>query len=469
MTENGRLYITYVRQRFEELPLEISFEDFRCFAERQSGNIAPITLLVGENSAGKSTFMAGLRYMLDFIGSGDASFNKDPFFLGGFKNIAHSRRGKRAETFSIGMIEQLPPARRHKPNNLDMFDDENDESKLRLELRFSDIDGEAVPTEYDLRFNETSVVIQITAGEAKALVYDKRNNFKHELRTRQTSKILTIRHDIFTLEYFLRDLAIARTSDPAAVSADDHKASNIVERIWNALRRLGPYGPRRPEVYALAPVRTRPLRSYDPTQLSDSSEGDQLLSKLGRMARLDPENWASVKANLERYGSLTGLFDSIKIHKLGRGDSDPFQIVVRASGREANIIDVGYGVSQILPFFVILTELSNHSTLLLQQPEVHLHPSAQAALGSAIADAAASHKRKSFVIETHSDFIVDRIRIAVREGKLKESDVQILFFEKARYATEISSIKVNASGEMINPPNCYRKFFLKESMDVMGF
>lgn len=451
--------------------MQITFEKFRCFGDPQSGTVAPITLLVGENSAGKSTFLAGLRYMLDFIGRGVSppSFNKDPFFLGGYRSIAHFRGGKygRAETFKIGIIEKHEESKSVQPELFDR-DSFDHSANLKFDITFHDVEGDAKPIEYEIRFGGLSVKIYLSNdNEVKAVARDERDGFARELRARSSSSVFTSRSDILTLEYLLRDIALGRTA--SEVTTEEARVVEIVERVWNVFRRLALGPRRRPQVYALAPVRTRPLRSYDPTQLSESSEGDLLLARLGRMARVDLNEWQRVKASLEQYGASTGLFDSIKIQKLGKGESDPFQIFVKAAGRETNIIDVGYGVSQVLPLFIILAELERHSTLLIQQPEVHLHPSAQAALGSVIAEAAANNRKISFVIETHSDFIVDRVRMAVRDGLIKHSDVSVMFFRRAKHNSLITNLTVSATGDFIDPPKSYRDFFLKENFKVMGF
>ena len=69
---------------------------------------------------------------------------------------------------------------------------------------------------------------------------------------------------------------------------------------------------------------------------------------------------------------------------------------------------------------------------LLQQPEVHLHPTAQAALGSLFCEIAGWDRQ--IIVETHSDYIIDRVRMDVRDNKtdLKPADVSILYFETGR-------------------------------------
>ena len=81
---------------------EIRLKDYRCFREDQTARLAPLTLLVGENSTGKTSFLALLRVLWDLaIGFRLPDFKEDPYDLGSFDDIAHYRGGKggRAETF----------------------------------------------------------------------------------------------------------------------------------------------------------------------------------------------------------------------------------------------------------------------------------------------------------------------------------------------------------------------------------
>jgi AAA15 family ATPase/GTPase len=85
--------------------MRIALKNFRCFFNVPSVDIRPITSLVGENSTGKSSFLAGLRFINElFLRGSDPSFNKDPYSLGSFKEIAHYRGGRagRADEFSFG-------------------------------------------------------------------------------------------------------------------------------------------------------------------------------------------------------------------------------------------------------------------------------------------------------------------------------------------------------------------------------
>src|SRR5204863_8326118 len=95
-----------------------------------------------------------------------------------------------------------------------------------------------------------------------------------------------------------------------------------------------------------------------------------------------------------------------------------YQILVAVAGRPFNLSDVGYGISQSLPV-VVESALGGDSSrlLLLQQPEVHLDPRAQAALGSFFTQLVASQERQ-LIIETHSDYLVDRVRQEIAKGTI---------------------------------------------------
>ena len=162
------------------------------------------------------------------------------------------------------------------------------------------------------------------------------------------------------------------------------------------------------------------------------------------------------------------MFSDIRVRRLGKQMSDPFQLQVKArSGTSANIMDVGYGVSQSLP---ILVDIHSHrgSLFLLQQPEVHLHPRAQAELATVFA-ASVAKNNNSFLIETHSDHIVDRVRILVRQGKVAADDVSILYYEPTGNAVQIHNVELDNDGNLVDAPPGYRDFFLKESDRLLGF
>ena len=268
-------------------------------------------------------------------------------------------------------------------------------------------------------------------------------------------------------------------------SLDDRQGSEPpTDEDWERLQRLSrifdevrEFGRRTPRPYASAPVRSKPQRTYDPARPTRDPEGNYVPMYLADLFFQDKIEWNYFKEALEKFGQESGLFDEIAVKSFGRKASEPFQVQIRkfsgkVKGPQRNLIDVGYGVSQVLP---IVSELLRGNTItelfhglppsifLLQQPEVHLHPSAQAALGSFFCQVARPDRQ--LVVETHSDHLIDRVRMDVRDSTtdLKPDDVSILFFERKDLDVRIHSLRIDQEGNIEGAPDGYRNFFLEET------
>jgi predicted ATPase len=182
----------------------------------------------------------------------------------------------------------------------------------------------------------------------------------------------------------------------------------------------------------------------------------------------DPTASARLRNAINAFGRASGLFTDIDIRRIGRKEGDPFQLQVKIAGSGINLVDVGYGVSQVLPIIVDAIREPPRSIFLLQQPEVHLHPRAQAELGSFLATLA-KQQQKRFIIETHSDYMIDRIRMDLRDGKhLEPDEVAILYFERTAGTAQIHPMEIDEFGNLVGDPPGYRQFFLEEERRLLG-
>ena len=230
--------------------------------------------------------------------------------------------------------------------------------------------------------------------------------------------------------------------------------------------------------FASAPARSKPRRIYDPTNLEQDAEGDYTPMYLADIRIRYPERWNRLKKQLERFGNDAGLFDEIGIKLLGDKGGAGFLVQVRKfsglktrtlKGPQRNLIDVGYGISQVLSVVTELLRRDSSAMFLLQHPEAHLHPRAQAALGSLFCRVVGS-KKHQLVVETHSDYLVDRVRMLIRhrKTKLKPEDVSILFFERQSSGVVIHSLRLDEQGSVQDAPEGYRRFFMEEFDRLFG-
>ena len=166
---------------------------------------------------------------------------------------------------------------------------------------------------------------------------------------------------------------------------------------------------------------------------------------------------------MEKFGCDSGLFHKIGIKRFENIEGSPFRLEIsKENGDRRNLIDVGYGISQILPVIYELFRDGGPPIFLFQQPEVHLHPSAQAALGSLFCDIASEGRQ--VIVETHSDYILDRILLDIRDNRngLIAENVSILYFENEGGQASIHPIQIDYEGKVSKTPDGYRKFFKKE-------
>ena len=141
--------------------------------------------------------------------------------------------------------------------------------------------------------------------------------------------------------------------------------------------------------------------------------------------------------------------------------------MIRLSGQSFNIENVGYGVSQVLPLVVEFLSRKEGRRFAVQQPEVHLHPRAQAALGSLLFFLAAERKH-TFLIETHSDFLIDRYRLEMN-GSTEPPLSQILFFSRTATGNQIVPIDISEKGHYpVEQPVAFRDFFVREEMRLLS-
>ncbi len=156
------------------------------------------------------------------------------------------------------------------------------------------------------------------------------------------------------------------------------------------------------------------------------------------------------------------LIEEVKTKRLSGG---MFEILVKpvSSEKATSLSNVGYGVSQFLPVIIADLQLPDDSTLFVAEPEIHLHPSVQSKFGEYIVNQI-NTTDKNYVIETHSEYFLNRIRLAIVKGELKKEDVKVYFLENNGDDTDVYDIDFRKNGGIRNAPP---SFFETHSMDVM--
>jgi energy-coupling factor transporter ATP-binding protein EcfA2 len=223
----------------------LSIENVRCFSSKQRVEVRPLTILVGENSSGKSTFLAMLHAsMQGEFPTIPKIFNQAPFEMGGFDTIATYKGGKygRAESFSVG-IE---------------WNRKSTSSSHSMSVKFEGSRGMPTVKELEVTMDDVSVKVNSVEDKVQLQILQKLPSGEKKISTKFPY------HGLFSddLQFFIR----------RSIFEIDRKDANeeLIRKAQDAIR----YGfQKKLSTYAMSPLRTEPKRTYDESSDLDFTPG----------------------------------------------------------------------------------------------------------------------------------------------------------------------------------------------------
>jgi predicted ATPase len=162
---------------------------------------------------------------------------------------------------------------------------------------------------------------------------------------------------------------------------------------------------------------------------------------------------------IARWLTDLGIIQSFSVRPVAKGRKE-YEVLVRthALAHEVRLTDVGFGVSQVLPALVQAFYAPPGSTVWMEQPEIHLHPMAQANLADVFISAVSSYEDNSpretqLIVETHSEHFLTRLQRRVAEQAISASDVAIYFVNRRGAAADMEALRLNMFGDIENWPD----------------
>jgi predicted ATPase len=213
----------------------------------------------------------------------------------------------------------------------------------------------------------------------------------------------------------------------------------------------------------ISAFRQSPRRTYleqNKAKYKIGTEGEEYIDQI---VEWDKRSNGKIKELVKTMKGLD-LIEDIKINRLGGGR---FEVLVKPLNNKgfSALSDVGSGVSAFMPIIIGDLQLPNDSTLYLQEPETHLHPSVQSKFGGYIVDKI-NNTKKNYVIETHSEYFLNKIRLAIVKGELKKEDLKVYFLENTKDDTEVYDIDFTKTGAIKNAPKNFFDTYLMGIMDI---
>lgn len=436
-------------------------DNFRGFHEASIA-LEDVNFCVGENSSGKTSLLSAINLLSSSRFWFEQSFEGSEVSISHFEDFV-SVTSVDKTYFRMGVadtIERNPGSEQHKGRAfLFTYADHEGVPKLRsFTTNYRD-------SSITLYFSEVAVRYRILKLDSSTLTSRDKHHllFKHWAALQDDRSLRGTK--------IVKDEGVTKGYVPplyALITAVREGFSTIAKDGKRVIAGIPFPGPLFGDDAAwIAPIRTKPRRTYDEAKRDFSPEGTHVPYLLKRMLSGGKGSDKFV-AFLRRFGKESGLFKQINIHKFGNSPTSPFEIEVILDSKPLNINNVGYGVAQGLPVIVEAFVRHPGTLFVIQQPEVHLHPRAQASIGEMIFNLA-SRDKKQFVVETHSDFTIDRFRVALRNSKKSGITSQVLFFERTGGKNKVTTISIEDNGDLsVDQPDSYRDFFLKEGLKVIG-
>ncbi len=146
------------------------------------------------------------------------------------------------------------------------------------------------------------------------------------------------------------------------------------------------------------------------------------------------------------------LIDNFRIEPVAPNRRD-YEIRVKKTSSSAEVLlpDVGFGVSQVLPVLVLCYYADEGSTLIIEQPELHLHPAAQSELADVLIDVV-KKRRMQIIVESHSEHLLRRLQRRIAEEEFKAGDAALYFCEIDNGTSKITPLEINDEGFIENWP-----------------
>lgn len=405
----------------------IRMKNFKSWKDSGEVKLAPLTGFFGTNSSGKSSLLQMLLLLKQTIGTNEILFFGDETSdvnLGNFKELIHE-------------------------HNLDEL----------LELEFgckleNSFDIEI--TDYDKYNSVKSYQLNVDSFRFNVTILEESGILKVE----SCSYTFGIDKD-FKIKWEKSRLFIGIQSDRYGVVSSFYQLSRNIQddMLYNFPNSLEDQFD---SIKYIGPTRVNPQRLYHwegdhPEEIGRFGDKtiDALLSaRVDRKTTLHDEEKVSIEERISQWLREMNLAHTFILERTKQQDGKKYdvRIQMKEDGPKIALADMGYGLSQFLPVLVLCYYVPEGSTLILEQPGIHLHPMVQAQLADLLIEVV-NERNLQILVESHSEYLVTRLQRRIVEKQIAQDDVALYFCRNNDGASTIEKLDVDeGSGDIINWP-----------------
>ncbi len=420
-------------------------ENFKSWKDTGDIALRPITGIFGANSSGKTSLIQVLLLMKQTADSPDRRIvfhfgdRRTPVDLGDFESVVHEHDTQSALRISLRWKAQRP---------IEVADTNTN----RRVVRSSRIGFEVTSREEKAR-SKKSLIVDEMSYRVGRVVFGMRRNPK-------------LKYDLFTDG---EDFKFVRNRGRAWPPPPPVKCYGFPDQVRAHFANAGflsdlefALEERLRNVYYLGPLRAHPERRYtwsgaQPIDVGQAGESvvDAILASRERGEKIG-RGRGRPRVTLEEYVALwlkdLELIHDFRVVRLTEG-SPVYEVRVRKSPKSAEVLitDVGFGVSQILPVLALCFYVPKGSTIILEQPEIHLHPAIQSGLADVFVDAW-EKRRVQILVESHSEHLLRRLQRRMAEEKVSTDDVGLFFCRADDDGSILDTLELDPYGNITNWP-----------------
>lgn len=443
----------------------LSLKRFKAFAKADL-ELAPITILVGINSSGKSSLLQPLLLLKQTFDSLD---NTSPLILNGslidlgtFSDIAYNHKLNSSLAFEFywnlsGQMELLPFFQK-------LSVDEISGLKVKFEMKYSKKGKHIYLSKFDCVLDEESVLNASIHANGKA-IYGS-NIFNKTIDSQSFMRNCLP----FPPEEF---------ANIGGLTPEKYKTKTGKKLVEQKLHLLGKYTTLMANISYyfsniryLGPLRDRPQHHYfvkGERRHDVGSRGEYAVDMLVEQEGGEVESQLIDAIN--EWFPKWGIAGAAQLSRLTKKESAKpiysLDIKDPTTSIFSNLPNVGFGISQILPVLIACYRASKNSLIIIEEPEIHLNPKVQAGLADMFLKVAEANKH--FIIETHSEHLILRFQKAVAEG-LDPNLIRIYYVgssDKAPKNRVIKRIEIGDDGVLKKWPEGFLEEDFEDNMTIM--
>ncbi len=447
---------------------KLKIKNFKGWKDTKEIKLAPITLFFGTNSSGKSSIGQFLMMLKQTVESSD---RKNVFFAGDQNSYVQ-----------LGSLKEMVYQR-----NLD--------NKIEFEYQWN------LPKETNIKDSISKKTYNIASIDFSCKIYSDEN---------EKISIEKFNYNLFNYNSFDKQekkIGIKMSLDTEnkneyKIKTEKYKLKRNKGRVWNINSAVRFYG-FSDKVVAyyqnadfvqdlnlehenffksinyLGPLRTKTDRLYSWSGNSPESVGASgentipaILSAKNRKISLGRSKQKKIIEEIVAKSlKKMGLIENFRINKISK-NREEYEVNVKTKGSKhwVDLPDVGFGISQVLPVLVQCFYAPKNSIIVMEQPEIHLHPSAQSVLADVMIDVINSkengkNRNIQLIIETHSEHFLRRLQRRIAEDTISQDKVSAYFAKIDKSPAKLEPLDIDLFGNILNWP---KNFFGDEMEDVVA-